>query len=379
MQFVVIGAPGDRRIELFQQALDSCQLSAAQLVSYSELLKGNIHLSQVVQHNTVVRIESPGRDFDIEKVLLHAGAAEADSEPYAHLAESAIADLSFDRGRLRFPRQWYLGFTRALRLIGIQLTECPPHQIMNHPNDIALMFDKAACHAVFSAHGLPVPRSLNPIYNFDTLIDAMQREHCFRVFVKLAHGSSASGTVAYEWSGDRHRAITTVEVVWQGGQITLYNSRHLRTIFDLSEIRTLIDALCQHNVHVEQWIPKAAHHNKVFDLRVVTIKGAVRHTIVRLSKTPMTNLHLLNERASVEQLERMPIEAWHSAQETCQHAAGLFPRSLYSGIDLMFEPGYRRHHILEINAFGDLLPGLLDRGQSTYEAEIEAVLERAKC
>jgi hypothetical protein len=379
MQFVVIGAPGDRRIELFQHALDAYQLPAAQIVSYADLLNGNIHLTQVVQRDAVVRVESPGRDFDIEKVLLHAGATEANAEPYAHIAEGAIEDLSFDRGRLCFPRQWYLGFTRALRLIDSQLAECPSHQIMNHPNDIALMFDKAACHTLFLAQSLPVPRSLNPVYSFDMLVDAMQREHCFRVFVKLAHGSSASGAVAYEWSGDRHRAITTVEVVQQGGQITLYNSRRLRTIHALSEIRMLVDTLCRHNIHVEQWIPKAAHHNKVFDMRVVIIKGEIRHTVVRLSETPMTNLHLLNERTSVDQIKRMPAEAWHSAQETCQHAAGLFPRSLYSGVDLMFEPGYRRHHILEINAFGDLLPGLLDRGQSTYEAEIEAVLERETC
>ena len=53
--------------------------------------------------------------------------------------------------------------------------------------------------------------------------------------------------------------------------------------------------------------------------------------------------------------------------------AELFPRSLYFGIDLMFTPSFRHHAVLEVNAYGDLLPGVLDGGDNTYEAEIRAL------
>ena len=33
-----------------------------------------------------------------------------------------------------------------------------------------------------------------------------------------------------------------------------------------------------------------------------------------------------------------------------------FPKSLYAGIDLRISPDYQHHQVLEVNAFGDLLP-----------------------
>ena len=42
-------------------------------------------------------------------------------------------------------------------------------------------------------------------------------------------------------------------------------------------------------------------------------------------------------------------------------------------LDLLFERGYGRHHLLEINAFGDFFPGLVDdTGRTVHRAEIEA-------
>ena len=53
--------------------------------------------------------------------------------------------------------------------------------------------------------------------------------------------------------------------------------------------------------------------------------------------------------------------------------AARFPGSLYMGIDLLISPDYRSHAILEVNAFGDLLPGVLSRGVDTYTAEVLAL------
>jgi hypothetical protein len=89
----------------------------------------------------------------------------------------------------------------------------------------------------------------------------------------------------------------------------------------------------------------------------------------------MTNLHLLNDRDSPEPLRaRMGSAAWEAALHTCQRAMACFPASLYAGIDLLVSPGFRRHAVLEVNAFGDLLPGALHDGADTYEAELRALL-----
>jgi hypothetical protein len=58
---------------------------------------------------------------------------------------------------------------------------------------------------------------------------------------------------------------------------------------------------------------------------------------------------------------------------TCESAAAAFPSALYLGIDLLVRPNRREYSLLEANAFGDYLPGLLDEGQDTYDAEIGAL------
>jgi hypothetical protein len=69
----------------------------------------------------------------------------------------------------------------------------------------------------------------------------------------------------------------------------------------------------------------------------------------------------------------VPVECWDAALETCRRAAGLFPGCLCVGVDLLFTPSYRRHAVLEANAFGDLLPGAVWNGLDPYEAELAAL------
>ena len=67
---------------------------------------------------------------------------------------------------------------------------------------------------------------------------------------------------------------------------------------------------------------------------------------------------------------------WQKMTSTCEQAAGLFPNSLYCGVDLMILPDWQQHAVLEINAFGDLLPGILWNGMDTYTSEVKAILRR---
>lgn len=375
MHFLMIGTPGDRRVILFQEALARLDLPTAQLVSYQSLIAGEVTLPDLITPTTIVRIESPGKSIEMEHLLLTLGASEPDQEGerYERLSPSILAALPHEKGRLLASRQWYLGFSALMRRLAKWI---PVQQTMNLPADILLMFDKRRCHALLEQHSISVPPALPPVYSYDELMASLKERGWSRVFLKLAHGSSAAGTIAYRYSGNRHQAFTTVEVVEQEGEIRLYNTRRIRKLESQREIAQVVNALCRHRVHVEQWIPKASYDNRVFDLRVVVIGGQAMHTVARLSHSPMTNLHLLNERGDLPAiLERIGPERWQAAQATCEQAANLF-ESLYSGIDLLFTTDYRHHAILEMNAFGDLLPGLLYHDQDTYSAEILAALRR---
>jgi hypothetical protein len=376
---VLIGVPRGRRTELFQAALAGLGLPAAAVVSYADLLCGRTRLADHVRASTLLRLDSPGKDFAAERALLCAGADASDEEgAYARVSRREMEALRCEKGRILYPRQWFHGFRSFLRLVEQQLSACAGHYFMNSTSDITTMFDKPRCHRRLSEAGVPVPESLGEVGSFDELRERMRQRGCARVFVKLAHGSSASGVVAYQTCGHRERAATTVEMVRGAGELRLYNSRRIRVYEEAGEIAALINELCRHRVHVERWLPKAGVEGKTFDLRVVVIGGEARHAVVRLGSHPMTNLHLLGGRGPLAAVvSRMGDAAWEMVQRTCERAlAAAFPRSLYAGFDLRISPDFRRHDVLEVNAFGDLLPGVLHNGLDTYTAELEAVLKQ---
>lgn len=382
LRVILVGVPDGRRTELFQAALARTGAPAALVVSYTDLLDGKASLQDLVLPGTLVRIDSPGKDFETERALLKAGADAEDEEgDYARATRGTLEALAFERGRIHWPRQWYLGFRKALRMLEEQLLASRAHRPMNNPAEVALMFDKPACQRRLREVDVPVPQSLGGVGSFDELRETMRARRCARVFVKLAHGSSASGVVAYQTDGSRHSATTTVEVVRRDGRTLLYNSRRVRTHRGEQEIAALIDELCRHRVYVERWFPKAGIEGRTFDLRVLVIDGRARHTVVRLSRHTLTNLHLLNERGSVEALKaRMGESAWADALGTCERVMGhAFARSLYAGVDLAVAPDFRGHAVLEVNAFGDLLPGVLDCGLDTYSAELSATTTLTGC
>ena len=68
----------------------------------------------------------------------------------------------------------------------------------------------------------------------------------------------------------------------------------------------------------------------------------------------------------------VPPRAWLDGLDHAVEAAACYPSSAAVGVDLLFEEGYRRHYVLEVNAFGDFFPNLADeRGRGVHRAEVE--------
>lgn len=387
MRLILIANPGDKRVTLRQAARARAGLPPAEVVAYADLLAGRTRLEARVPAGSAVRFESPGRDWDVERLFVAAGAEVPDDRPAAErIAAAAALRLEFDRGRLRFLRQWYLGWRRMLaewdaELAGLQPDR--PHVRLNHPGEIAVMFDKPACIRRFAEAGIPVPEPLGgDPRDFAELRDLMFRRNMLRVFVKPSHGSSAAGATALALhpAGDAV-AYTTVESVREAGRLRFYSSRRVRRLDRPRAIAPVVDHLLAEGAQVERWIPKARHAGRGLDLRVVVIGGRATHAVVRLSRTPMTNLHLLNDRAALADLgDELPAERWARIRAACEAAAGRFPGTLAAGVDVLPTAGFRRHAVLEINAFGDLLPGAADihgQGGDTYDWQTRAEGELA--
>ena len=128
---------------------------------------------------------------------------------------------------------------------------------------------------------------------------------------------------------------------------------------------------------LQEGIPKAQLDGEDFDLRVVVIYGEPAFTIVRLSSGPITNLHLGGRRVDAQSCrERIPRRAWLDALDHATEAAKLYQAAVV-GVDVLFERGYLRDYVLELNAFGDFFPDFRrEDGLTTTGYEIQETARR---
>ena len=358
---------------MFLEAAKKLGTAPPVVLSYEDWLAGSVQLADVLDERTLLRIESCGENARVDAEFCRRGKLAANS-PGPLLSEE-----EFLGGRIGPSRLWYLGYCEFLRECEQALQQTGA-RVMNHPTDIRLLFDKAECQQYLQSRGISVPQPLGTFSDYAGFREVMDSSPHGQVFIKLRHSSSASGVLAYrEFTAANNpgqrivNATTTVELTREEGEIKLYNNLKPRRYTSEESVAEILDALGPQGWYAEEAIPKATVEGRNFDLRVLMIAGEVRHTVVRTSRSPLTNLHLGNARGNLETVRQLcPDDQWEAACNTLRQAAQAFPNSLYLGVDLAFERSFQSHYILEINAFGDLLPNLFDEGDDTYTAELRA-------
>ncbi|NRQ35675.1 STM4014 family protein [Nonomuraea sp. NN258] len=346
MRFAVVGTPGDRRVTLFRDAVVAHGLAEPLVIPWRDVLTGR---ELAVPAGSLLRVDSPGEDAETDALLRGPG------EP----------------ARVGGGEAWYRTFTAGLD----RVAAIPGVRLLGDAGEIGVMFDKRRCHAVLERAGVPVPPAFEAV-SYADLRAGMAERGWHRVFVKPAHGSSASGVIALQVQpppGDRLKAVTSAAWI-DGGWC---NSLRVRAYAAEHDVRRLVDFLAPDGLHVERWFPKASLDEGTFDLRVVTVAGTPTHAVVRTSRVPMTNLHLGGRRGDLGAVRSRP-ELWARVLEVSARAAACFPGSLSTGVDVMVGSDWRSVVVAEVNAFGDLLPGLGDisgNGRDTYAEQVKAVVE----
>ncbi|XAM01611.1 STM4014 family protein [Phycisphaeraceae bacterium D3-23] len=375
----MIGTPDEVRTRGFNEALADAGLGPAEVLSYPELLRLETGpLEAMINEVDWVRIESPGRDRAVVDVVrAYAGSAWFHAAEYPGLAVQAAQPVT-PKGVIDRPRLFSRGLCQAMVRIEHARRAGGDTPFLNAPEGIALACDKPGACAHLAQHGIGIPGPISDAdhecRSYDDVRNTMADVGCRRAFIKLSHGSGASGVVAYQFNATHELATTTVALHHGPDGVQLCNTRKIQRYDDSADIRMLLDNLCPMGVYVERWVPKAGVNGRTTDLRVVTIAGEPRHTVLRLSRSPITNLHLLNERADPALLRgQMRPTDWDAVMETSRQVARCFPQMLYLGIDLAVHADLRGHTVFEVNAFGDLLHGVTHRGQSTYAAQLEAL------
>ncbi|WP_434749692.1 STM4014 family protein [Paenibacillus amylolyticus] len=410
---LLISNPDNRRTAGLQEARRRMDMKPAMVLPYEDLLRtwrrgGSLaELVQSISPSPLIRLDAPGEDWEVERGLLHLGATDYEVSDSKVLNDqvpsfegsktcvktdlpsslpkvkreyfSAEAALTLEQqwGRIYAPAQWFRGWKTCLDRIAREAREVwPDVQFWNDPGEIGMMFDKRECQLYLTCHGISVPPivpSSEPIKSWEMLRAALDASRMHRVFVKLAYGSGASGVVAYQVNPrtGAEMAITTVGMESVQGQTVFYNQGKLQKYTSPDEIRTLLDWLCAEGAQVERWMPKATLDQRAYDIRQLVMGGQVGHAVMRLSHTPITNLHLRNERmlpaeAGLNELHLSMI------QKAAQHTMRVFPKSWSAGIDVMLTSGMNpRAYVLDVNPFGDLLYRVEYEGMSPYEWEMK--------
>ena len=375
----MIANPGTKRCETYRQELVAYWQARAvevdlTIVPWEEVVERDGALDDLPAFDrpAIVRMESPGKNAQVRRLLLEAGARDDPAEP-----PFDWRSLVLTKGRLIRPGLLHRGFRRVLRGLRRSFDVRPHLRPTACPLAIAEMFDKAATCRQIATAGVPVPEWLPPEDFPDGVVSffASCAPEWPVVYTKLNTGSSATGIVV--------SYLRPPGAVW--GETSLaymnqefYNSRRVRSINGV-ELDYCLSFLLRDGAIVQRGIPMAQIDGQNFDVRVVCVYGKPVATIFRLSSAPMTNLHLGGRRGEYAYCRAaVPTRQWLDALDHCTAAADCFDSAI-AGVDLLFELGYQRHYVLEVNAFGDFFPGWTDsRGRSVHAIEIEATHDRLR-
>ena len=354
---ILLGAQGSKRTRLLQAARAQQGLAPAQIIEWRDWLARPALLEAALAQPCRFKIEPPGDDPAAHLSLLQDGC---------RLQGRALVRAPA-HGELLAMDSWFAGFEAAMTRLAGQLAQLPQARVLNAPAEIILMTDKLACQRHLAGHGVAIPALLGRIEGYGHLQSLLRDHDLDRVYLKPRYGSSASGVVAYRRNqAGRQQATTSASMARADGATRLFNVKRITRHEQPAEIAALVDALATQELYAEQWLSKPRAGDAHYDLRVVAIAGQPMHRVARTGTQMMTNLHLDNRRGDPSTLLNAPDMA--ALEAGTRQAAQAFPASAVTGYDLVVRRGAA--HVLEANAFGDLLPGLLWQGLDTYEMQM---------
>lgn len=356
-RWALIATPDDKRTRGFGAALARLGQPPASVIPWPAVIDDPEAALRPLEDGTILRIDSPGMDEAALAALITCGGGRYDG---------GHRDGVWQPGAARF---------RGLELVldaVASVIAARGLRVMADPGDILLMSDKARCRAHLATAGIAIAPGLPDCRDIDELHAAMTRFGWARVFVKPRWGSSGAGIIAYQRSGARARAVTTMSRAPDGRVRT---GKRLRHLDDPDLIDDLLGRVLADGAVVERWVPKLTTTGGPVDLRVVVIGGVPRHRIARVGSGPITNLHIDARRLDVGALfADTPGERQRAVWDLARRVGAAFPRSWYVGVDVLMTHGVRHAMVGEVNAWGDLLPGLLHDGEDTYTAEVRTFL-----
>lgn len=249
-----------------------------------------------------------------------------------------------------------------------KLEQAKAVELLNSPQAIRNTLNKHKCKMILTAAGVAVtPVLAVNIDHLATLKQLMTERKKYRVFIKPIYGSGAGGVLAYQINPRTGREVLYTSAYAEGN--TLINTKKLRRFDDPETIERIGSRILGAGAVVEEWMQKARHGNKSYDLRVVYQFGWIEYMIARQSAGPITNLHLNNDALSVAEL-KLTGEQVVKIDQLCRQAVEQFEGLRVAGIDILLTPETLTPYIIEINAQGDLIYQDIYDQNRIYQAQM---------
>lgn len=255
--------------------------------------------------------------------------------------------------------------SRYIKMLGT-VSQLPVLEHFNSPDAVAALLDKKKCKQRLINENIPVTHMYDREFSCtDELLDFMAENRIPQIFVKPITGSGAAGVTAVRFSPSGNRLIAYSCAAVDNG--TPVNTKKL-TRYENKEAKKLLDVLLLLPCITEKWHAKSRCNGYSYDLRVVMQDGNADYILPRLSKGPVTNLHLNNH---AEYYENLGLEEALTEEITdiCRRAACCFPGLRSAGIDVLIERG--RPYIIEMNGQGDLIYQDIYNENIIYRSQVE--------
>lgn len=225
----------------------------------------------------------------------------------------------------------------------------------NSPEAILSLLDKRTCKDKLKEAGISVTESLEgKILHGEQLLELMGQCHVPQVFIKPLKGSGAAGIAAFRYQKRTGQMILYTCGMRDPATGRLVNTKRLRRFTERNEIMALLDSLLMLDSMVERWYAKDVYQGFSYDLRAVVQDGQLDFILARLSKGPITNLHLNNHPLKAAELG-LPSHILEETETLCRRAAACYKDLRSVGIDILLEKGSLKPRIIEMNGQGDLI------------------------
>lgn len=241
------------------------------------------------------------------------------------------------------------------------LAEQPFGAYFNHPMDILELLDKRKCKQKLIQNNISVTKPIFQVFSTsDELLSFMSKNRLRQVFVKPVTGSGAAGVSALRFEPARNKIVlyTCVQLF----KDKLVNTKKIHRL-EQDKAVEFLDVLLQLDCIVEKWHKKSSCQSKnndyldnqyYFDLRVIVQNGTIDYILPRLSKGPITNLHLNNLSIHFNELN-LKTSIVDELCDVCIRAAACYPRLNSIGLDVLIEKDSEKPYIIEMNSQGDLM------------------------